>query len=304
MREAASVRNDAGMTRAPHAALPPLSVLRAFRLTGRPRPLDGGQGQSVRVGDAVLKPVGDRADVEWTARLMNGLQGRKAFRVPQFLPSVSGGHVVDGWAATRFLTGEPGPVGRWDSLFTAARDFHQALRDEPRPERLDVYRHPWAVADRVAWGDSTAEVPASVRRPVARLLALREPVAMPDQLVHGDLTGNVLFAPGHAPAIIDFSPYWRPVAYADAIVVVDGLLHHGAGPSLADSLPSGVESEQTLVRALIFRLVALGILAGPDGTPADQELLGFARVSGLLEERIRGRRGQEPTGARRTSGTW
>lgn len=47
--------------------------------------------------------------------------------------------------------------------------------------------------------------------------------------IHGDLTGNVLFAAGRAPAVIDFSPYWRPPVFAEAIVVADGLLW-GAGP--------------------------------------------------------------------------
>lgn len=44
------------------------------------------------------------------------------------------------------------------------------------------------------------------------------------QLIHGDLTGNVLFAADEAPAVIDFSPYWRPPVFAEAVVVADGLL--------------------------------------------------------------------------------
>ncbi|MGV9912101.1 hypothetical protein [Streptomyces tendae] len=88
------------------------------------------------------------------------------------------------------------------------------------------------MADRVAWGETTTELPAQVGRLVTRLQAFRAPVDARAQLIHGDLTGNVLFAPGHALAIIDFSPYWRPVAYADAIVVVDGLLYHRVGARL------------------------------------------------------------------------
>lgn len=251
-------------------------------------PLEGGQGQSVRVGDVVLKPAGDSADVQWTARLMEGLQDRKDFRVPRFLRSVSGGYVAEGWAATRFLMGEPGPAGRWDSLLAAGRAFHEALRDVPRPDRLDVHQHPWAVADRVAWGAMAAEVPAHIRQLVYRLQGLREPVDAHVQLIHGDLTGNVLFASGQAPAIIDFSPYWRPVAYADAIVVVDGLLYHQAGPRLVDSALPDAEGAQMLLRALIFRLAASGVLVGRSGALAEDELIRFARVSQFVEERIGG----------------
>ncbi len=34
----------------------------------------------------------------------------------------------------------------------------------------------------------------------------------PPQLVHGDLTGNLLFHTSLPPAVIDLSPYWRPTA--------------------------------------------------------------------------------------------
>ncbi|RBQ20951.1 hypothetical protein DP939_07765 [Spongiactinospora rosea] len=33
---------------------------------------------------------------------------------------------------------------------------------------------------------------------------------------------------------IDFSPYRRPVGYADAIIVTDGLLYHDATPAATD----------------------------------------------------------------------
>ena len=47
---------------------------------------------------------------------------------------------------------------------------------------------------------------------VARLVAARRSVDAVSQLVHGDLSGNVLLAHGLPPAVIDFSPYWRPPA--------------------------------------------------------------------------------------------
>jgi len=79
---------------------------------------------------------------------------------------------------------------------------------------------------------------------------------MPSQIVHGDLAGNVLFSDGLPPAIIDFSPFWRPVGYAEAIVVVDALLDHEEGMEVMMLGRPGGEWVQMLVRALIFRLVA------------------------------------------------
>ena len=49
-----------------------------------------------------------------------------------------------------------------------------------------------------------------------------------DQLVHADLTGNVLLTRDAPPGIIDISPYWRPPAYAEGIVVADAMCWHDA----------------------------------------------------------------------------
>jgi hypothetical protein len=75
--------------------------------------------------------------------------------------------------------------------------------------------------------------------------------------VHGDLTGNVLFAEELAPAIIDFSPFWRPPAYASAIVVADAFVWDGADESLIDAVAHIPHFPQFLVRALIMRAVVI-----------------------------------------------
>jgi len=40
--------------------------------------------------------------------------------------------------------------------------------------------------------------------------------------------GNVLFADASPPAVIDFSPYWRPAGLALAVAAVDALMWGGA----------------------------------------------------------------------------
>ena len=58
-----------------------------------------------------------------------------------------------------------------------------------------------------------------------------------------------------APAIIDFSPYWRPPAFASAIVVADALIWEGADEGLLASVRHIEHFEQYLLRALIYRAV-------------------------------------------------
>lgn len=73
------------------------------------------------------------------------------------------------------------------------------------------------------------------------------------------MAGNVLLTsthPGLAPGIIDFSPYWRPVEYAETILVADGLLGFDEDDELIRLVGNDEYRVQMLVRALVFRLVA------------------------------------------------
>ena len=77
---------------------------------------------------------------------------------------------------------------------------------------------------------------------------------MPAQVVHGDLIGNVLFAPDASPAIIDWPAYWRPPGWAAAVVVVDALCWHGAPAQVVDRWDHLPAWDQMLIRALIYRI--------------------------------------------------
>lgn len=98
--------------------------------------------------------------------------------------------------------------------------------------------------------------------PVARRLEVALEPAGPAQLVHGDLTRNVLFAEGLAPAVIDVSLYWRPPDHAEGVVVADALCWHGGAESLLDLTGVPVAA---VARALLFRLATnKAFAAGPD----------------------------------------
>ena len=270
----------ADVTRDP---FPPAVVLEAFQVDGVPVRLAGGQGRSVRVGGFVFKPVdGAAEESEWTAGVLEQVASGSGFRVPRPLRAADGRCAVDGWCAAEFLPGEPGPAGHWAAVLGAGRAFHAAPRTVPRPAFLDRRTHPWAVADRVAWGEHSVDVLPELRDAMGTLLELRRPVERPAQLIHGDLTGNVLFADGADPVIIDFSPYWRPPAFAEAVVVADGLLWFDPPSDLLDD--EDPDWQQMLTRALIFRLVAHSESAGPDGRAGEGEAQRYVRAAGAVAD--------------------
>jgi uncharacterized protein (TIGR02569 family) len=232
---------------------PPASVLQAFGATAEPVALEGGQGQSWVVGDIVLKPLDLReSELAWQADVLRSVRC-DGFRVSRPVRSHSDTLVIDGWCAWERVEGRH-EDRRWPEIIAAGERFHAALAAFPRPDFIATRSNNWSVADRVAWGEGPSDRGAYVRH-LPQLFGALRPVAAPCQLVHADLTGNVLFADGLPPAIIDFSPYWRPPAYAAAIVVADALVWEGAGEDIVASVAHLEDWPQFLLRALIFRIV-------------------------------------------------
>jgi hypothetical protein len=229
-------------------------VLAAFGAVGPPELLPGGTGRSWRAGPVVLKPV-DRSAVEvaWQADVLSSI-AQDGFRVAVPLPNV-----IDGWMASAYLPGEHRP-GRWREIIEVAHQFHSVLANIPRPDAiLDSRVDPWATGDRVAWGE--APFPE-----VDDVLSALKPVEARNQLIHGDLSGNVLFHEEMPPAIIDFAPYWRPIEFAAAIVVADAISWEGAPDELAY-----IVDRQYLLRALVYRAVTTRV-AGQTGRIRELEI--------------------------------
>jgi uncharacterized protein (TIGR02569 family) len=234
---------------------PPPAVLAAFGVAGsRPVPLGGGQGLSWLAGDVVVKSVDvDLEELAWQAQVFSRIPAA-GFRLARPRRAADGSLCVDGWSAAEYVTGTH-EERRWPEIIAVGERFHAALRGIARPSFLDQRSSRWAISDRVAWG----EIPASefpYVRHLPELVSALRPVTAPSQLIHGDLTGNVLFDGAQPPAIIDFSPYWRPAAYASAIVIADALVWEGADLQVLDAVTHIGDFGQYLVRALIFRAVA------------------------------------------------
>ena len=249
---------------------PPPHVVAAFGATASPEPLAGGEGTAWLCGDLVLKPRPwsmSAEELDWQGELFDSLCC-DGFRVPRLRG------LIDGWCAWDWVEGRHREAA-WPDVISAGERFHAALAAVPRPSFIERRTDHWAVGDRVAWGEIPAESFRHVKH-VPRLLEALDPVDMSDsQLVHGDLTGNVLFADALPPAIIDFSPYWRPTAFASAVVVGDALVWEGADESLLGAVDHVADFPQFLLRALIYRAVvdALFRAGEPHRPDEDDEFL-------------------------------
>lgn len=251
---------------------PPEHVLTAFGLHDvRPAPLGAGWGGGWKCGEVVLSLVADNARAAWSAKVRETLFV-DGIRLARPVRSTDGRYVVSGWRADTFVAGSPEP--RHDEVVSAAVRLHEATAKLERPRFLTQPPSvPWSevdvfvAADRAAWEEppfkslqpGTRVAPGSpdAQRAVDlinQLAGLRKPTKTPNQLVHGDLYGTVLFAGAAPPGITDITPYWRPAAWAAAVAVVDALSWGEADEGLIERWDALPEWRQMLLRALIFRL--------------------------------------------------
>ena len=297
-------------------------VLASFGASADPVSLPGGEGTAWRAGEVVLKPAGDPRVARWTADLYRDLDSLSpvgpldpsatrrdpGFRVPRPLRTsaedgaagdwVAQDPLAGAWVAWQWLPGEPaswaGVSPLWPRLIAASRAFHAALEGRPAPPWLGRDGSQWTTGDQVAWGERDpgsvlAAAPAPLAGQLRSLLAALRPVRLPAQLIHGDLGGNVLFAPGQPPAMIDFSPYWRPAGLALAVAAVDALTWSGADPAILGDLADQPELDQLLARAHVGRLVTevVSRRADPDPSAALETVTRTGEpVTALVLERL------------------
>lgn len=236
-------------------AAPPQAVLDAFGVMEMPHLLPGGAGTTYRAGTVILKPSANRVEADWLAGLFDAIP-EVGFRVARPISSIHGAWSVDGWSATRFVVGEE-IRGRSSEKITVARAFHQALAAYPRPPHIATAQHPWAIADRFAWGEEQIDYHRRLAPALHALLALLQPVSLTSQLIHGDMTGNILFHNPLLPAVIDMAPYWRPAEFATAIIVIDSIVWEGADDYIIERVIAIDGMYQLLLRAAIRRIAEL-----------------------------------------------
>jgi uncharacterized protein (TIGR02569 family) len=240
---------------------PPRQVLQAFGVCGKVERLTGGQGNVFACGDVVVKPVADSTEAIWVARTQLSIEPR-GFRLARPIASASGSFVVAGWTAWSRLRGEHRlHEGAWPRVVELCARFHDALRQVPRPAFFDRRQNNFARADRIAWNELAAPLSPEICAVIEPLASKVQPCRHQLQLIHGDFAGNVLFADGCEPAVIDLSPYWRPARYAIALTIVDAVLWYGGSLDLLDELRHFEDRKHLVARALIFRLAIDGLFA-------------------------------------------
>ncbi len=232
---------------------PPSQILSAFRIDEPLQPLPVGQGTAWGAEELVLKPLDmSREQMSWQEKVLNDIR-EAGFRLARPVRAPDGRLVIDGWVAWQRLEGEHRPR-HWAEICAAGEQFHRAAAGIPRPGFLPKRTDVFARADRAAWDPASLD-PFRSLPPIAQIAGRLRPLHAKEQLIHGDLTTNVLFHPKLPPGIIDLSSYWRPPLFSTAIVAVDALIWEGTDWPVLSVIDQQPDAMQYLLRAAVFRLV-------------------------------------------------
>lgn len=238
--------------------VPSNEVIAAFECSGRPEKLEGGEGKSWIVENLVFKPIDNAARYDWASDILLRIS-KNGFRVSMPRRSVHGKFTYQGWGVTTFEQGEH-INGRWHEKLRVCRAFNQTLANilvSPMPPSDDR----WSQAHEIVWREAElpAKIPAEFAQKLARIFNAYQKIETKDQVIHSDPCGNILFADGLLPLVIDFSPAYRPKEYGEAILVADAIAWEGAPVELKAELPVTVYSRQMLLRAVNFRLIVAAL---------------------------------------------
>lgn len=247
----------------------PEHILSAFNVE-----IDDDGTARVGMREVVVSAAADPARAAWSAKVRESIKVDDV-RLARPIRASDGRYVAGGWHVDTLVEGTP--QARHDEAISAANRLHEATVHLERPRIEQSVFH---TAERAAYdGDPTALSPRPI---VADLLALRRPSKVPAQLVHGDLYGNVLFSGSAAPGLTDITPFWRPAAWAAAVLAVDALAYGGADDGLLARWESLPDWYQMTLRAVLFRMLVHDLHSRPDQAAFE----GLARTAALIRREI------------------
>lgn len=234
------------------------NIYKVAQLFGRntsPVLLKGGQREVYKVDNIVLKPTNNPRESEELAELVQTISAHPKLRIPRSVKSFHGNWVELGHAAWEFLEGTH-MNSNYAKKLQICDFFAEAFEwIKEKPNFINLRKDSWSTADRVTWGELEKEYPTPFQNILEEVTQHLLPLQLKNQIIHGDITGNILFDEEDLPAVIDLTLYWRPKDYAKALLVVDAITWENANPNLYESVSDLPKIDQLLLRAGLRRII-------------------------------------------------
>lgn len=259
-------------------------IIDLFGLKGAIKKLSGGQGESIRVGNYVLKPVTEIEKYTFTGQVLETLPDSINLKIAKPVRSKEGNFTEKGYGATQYLEGTF-LKGHIYQKTAACQTLNQLLKSVRQPPEWHSWSSPWQLANQVAWQETIlpADTHPESRKIIEQIQSGYETLYLSNQLIHSDLAGNILFNET-MPVIIDFSPEFRPAIYAEVLTITDSIAWHNENPESLWQTKHPVETViQLALRAVVFRLTVNVFFKPQNSELFKTELKNFLPVLNLLK---------------------
>ena len=233
------------------------AVAARFGSAESPVLFSGGLGTTYRSGNIVLKRTYDATKSEELATIIESLPAHKNdhVQIPRPIRSETGNWVEDCYVAWEYIPGEE-RVGHYKEKMAICDAFTDLFKDIAKPHFITCEEDPWSIADRITWDERSKTYDQKWQTLIEQVRGHLKPITVQNQLIHGDIAGNMLFTDS-VPAAIDITLYWRPACYAKALLAMDVQVWEQADPKrLHDLIVDIPNIEQLLVRAALRRVIA------------------------------------------------
>ena len=253
-----------------------------FGLSGKVEQLDGGQGKSVRVGDFVVKPIEEIGKYSWVGSVLEPLDFRDLY-LSKPIRSKLENFVEQGFGVTQYIEGQF-EVGRLEEKLTVCNQLNEIIQLIEKPEEWYSWSSPWQQATQMAWNNMSFTDTTDIKslKLIESLKDHYQTISLDTQLIHSDISGNILFNDQH-PVIIDFSPEFRSRKYSEALLVTDSIAWYQEPLASIYAIPYEWELVvQLAIRAIVFR-VSVAIILNPTNYKAVlKELKNFELLLSFL----------------------
>jgi uncharacterized protein (TIGR02569 family) len=228
-------------------------IAHLFKADTQPVLLQGGRGQTYRVGNIVIKPTINHFETEEMAHILFQLPHSNEVRFPKPVQSIQGNWVEDGFEAWSWLEGKE-EDGRYADKIKICDAFSKLFVGVNKPKFIDAKTDSWAMADRVGWDEITAEYEPEFQKMIDVIRSKLKPVTLEQQIIHGDIVGNIIFNEKEGPAVIDVTLYWRPADYAKALLVLEAICWENADVSTYQLIKDVEHLEYLMYRAALVKI--------------------------------------------------
>ena len=230
-----------------------MEIAKLFGSNIKPILLSGGLGNTYKSGNIVLKPGSDPIESNELAEIASRVNYDKV-RIPKPIKSINNNWIEHNYVAWEYLDGKD-LIESYSEKIDLCDHFSQAFKQFDKPDFIDQKKNSWHTADKVTWGELDKTYDPGFQNIINSVMNQLVLINLPNTIIHGDISGNIISDPNKGIGVIDLTLYWRPKDFSKAVLLMDIWAWDDAPLDLYNQVSDLPEFDQLLIRAGLRRII-------------------------------------------------